>query len=279
MKSCNEYQEMLASYLDHTGSPKEQELLLAHFASCETCRRQAQELSALLSFLSSMEEEDPPADLHGKIMDAVAAAPKKKTIHFNQRLISLGAVAACAAIFFAVWGPGYLKNHSTASSDMTASLAAPKAAAPMMRAAGAPEAAAEDSAGREKIAPAPSSPAPATQENSDAVPQGGTFGIQATPAPPMAPMSPPSPSAAAISESKASREGQGFCVRISTGGSLSKTEVASLLGIPLQGEESLLTISKDLLPRLRELSEEYHFSLDIITYDDNIPSGVVEVLD
>jgi hypothetical protein len=257
MKTCNEYQEMMASYLDHSCSPKEQELLLAHFATCDSCSTQAYEMTTLLSHLSSLEEIEPPADLHQKIMSAVTAAPKKKLTIFTKQMISFGAVAAAIAILFG--GGRYWINLLNTSQPITAPLNAPQATAPMAQSAGVPSPPLSTN----------DTPASASIAQDSSIKKGVVSESQS-----VAPL--PGPR---MADAESSQNDQGFYVRLYTGGKMSKAEVANLLNVSWPEDKTILTISKELLPLLSELSQQYGFTLDVEIFKDAIPYGIVEMLD
>lgn len=280
MKTCSKYQELLASYLDHTCTQEENQELLAHFASCAACRTQAEELTALLTLLSSETEEEPPVDLHEKIMASLTKETPKKTVFFYQRLVPYGIIAAVFVIFFSFGEPRIFSPLFGTSQDMTAKRAASTAAAPMAPAA---------------ITPGPQAPALSGGASLDTIEGAPTAGpemkIQA--APPesaqsnfSAQMENPStsalqinPPAAAAPAPRVMAEKYGFTAHLYTKGLLSLAEIASRLDVSIEKGAAQLVIPRELLPRLSEINQELGFTLDIQSIDDALAFGVLEVID
>ena len=99
MCDCDRALELISLRLDGALLPEEAGELEEHLEHCPPCRSLAQELEALHRAMPELEEE-PPADLHRRIVAAVEqeprrpAAPSKKVWRTWQRWGSLAAVFA-----------------------------------------------------------------------------------------------------------------------------------------------------------------------------------------
>ena len=97
MKDCPEYQELLSALLDGQLSEDERGELRTHLSVCRDC---AAMYEAFSDVSGAMEFDEPPADLHDRVMDAVRATiPKKKAPWL---LPTLSAAACFVAILGSV---------------------------------------------------------------------------------------------------------------------------------------------------------------------------------
>ena len=95
MRDCADYQELLSALLDGQLGEEERRELRTHLASCADC---AALYEAFSSVSGAMELEEPPADLHEKVMDAVRATIPKKKLPWLMPTLS------AAACFVAILG-------------------------------------------------------------------------------------------------------------------------------------------------------------------------------
>lgn len=168
MCDCDRALELISLRLDGALLPEEAGELEEHLEHCPPCRSLAQELEALHRAMPELEEE-PPADLHRRIVAAVEqeprrpAAPSKKVWRTWQRW---GSLAAVFAVIIA--GAGLLPSIGGGGSSGGA---APQVAS--VETASLPEDEAESSA---KMAPTDDSaaPSPAIQgSGGDSLPESG----------------------------------------------------------------------------------------------------------
>lgn len=168
MCDCDRALELISLRLDGALLPEEAGELEEHLEHCPPCRSLAQELEALHRAMPELEEE-PPADLHRRIVAAVEqeprrpAAPSKKVWRTWQRW---GSLAAVFAVIIA--GAGLLPSIGGGGSSGGA---APQVAS--VETASLPEDEAESSA---KMAPTDGSaaPSPAIQgSGGDSLPESG----------------------------------------------------------------------------------------------------------
>lgn len=168
MCDCDRALELISLRLDGALLPEEAGELEEHLEHCPPCRSLAQELEALHRAMPELEEE-PPADLHRRIVAAVEqeprrpAAPSKKVWRTWQRW---GSLAAVFAVIIA--GAGLLPSIGGGGSSGGA---APQVAS--VETAPLPEDEAESSA---KMAPTDGSaaPSPAIQgSGGDSLPESG----------------------------------------------------------------------------------------------------------
>ena len=106
MAYCDEYWQLISAGLDGALSPDEEETLSAHLAQCPECKALYEELSVLHAALSDLPPVEVPADLHGRIMKAVAAEQvlpfvplekKKSSVHWQRWLASAAVFAVVLA--------------------------------------------------------------------------------------------------------------------------------------------------------------------------------------
>lgn len=106
--TCEEALVLLSGHLDGANTPEEEARLEAHLARCPDCRRILDAYTAMDQGILELSEE-PPAQLHDRIMAAVAAEPKP-----NRRRRVRPAVMglAAAAVLCLALGLGYLPRQT-----------------------------------------------------------------------------------------------------------------------------------------------------------------------
>lgn len=81
MKKCNEITDLISLYLDHQMDDHEKAEFEEHLGSCESCKKELEEMSQLMSILHNIGEEELPSDfklnLHEKLEDAKVEEDKK----------------------------------------------------------------------------------------------------------------------------------------------------------------------------------------------------------
>lgn len=95
MSDCGAFEEKISALIDGELSEKEEAELFEHMAQCQSCR---DTFAAFAEISSAMcDDEEPPEDLHGRIMTAVKNEehPAKKT---RSPLLSLLYTAAIVAL-------------------------------------------------------------------------------------------------------------------------------------------------------------------------------------
>ena len=98
MNVCERYEIMISAMLDGELDEREKAELSAHIAGCERCAALAAAFAAASGALAEGLEE-PPAGLHGAIMEKVEAAAKVKRSQTRfMRLRPIIAAAACVAV-------------------------------------------------------------------------------------------------------------------------------------------------------------------------------------
>ena len=81
MTDCDRALELISAGLDGALTPEEKDWLEKHLEHCPACRALAAEFSALHQLLPTLAPE-PPAELKGRVMDAVRA---EKTVPFHDQ--------------------------------------------------------------------------------------------------------------------------------------------------------------------------------------------------
>lgn len=121
--NCEQMNELLSAWLDGELSPAEQERMQEHLEQCAQCRALLEQLQALRSSFSDLEEIAAPEGFAEGVMDRIAADSRPKVVPLFKRPAFRGAVsvAACAVLFVAFGRPGM-------DSRKGAEAAAPEAA-------------------------------------------------------------------------------------------------------------------------------------------------------
>lgn len=142
MKTCEEYLDLIGQKLDGCLSPEDALRLDAHLAQCPQCRAALEAYTWIDRGLENLTEE-PPADLHSRILDAVAAEPKGETapqpdddtiraLPVKKRKFFFGpgtAMAAVAAVLVVLVGTGKIPLPGLVTTTSTSSSAAGDTAA------------------------------------------------------------------------------------------------------------------------------------------------------
>lgn len=106
--TCEEALVLLSGHLDGANTPEEEARLEAHLARCPDCRRILDAYTAMDQGILELSEE-PPAQLHQRIMEAVAAAPKPSR---RRRVRPAVMGLAAAAVLCLALGLGYLPRQT-----------------------------------------------------------------------------------------------------------------------------------------------------------------------
>lgn len=184
MTDCDRALELISAGLDGALTPEEKDWLEKHLEHCPDCRALDADFAALHQLLPTLVPE-PPAELKGRIMDAVRA---EKTVAFPDpaqkkprlRWKAWVSVAAVAALVF-LGGRAALPALNSGGTSMPATADAPAGTElPAADAAQAPEAALQEAPAAEVPASkAPSAETPAAQAPSAEQPSGGTSSAEA----------------------------------------------------------------------------------------------------
>ena len=286
MPPCSEYQKLMDEILDARCSPEEKTRYMEHISSCETCRTQYKEASALIRFLSNMEEVDPPSTLHDTIMARVKSGekPARKLLPFRGAL-SLTASAAVLALFFFSGGYDALmplldsgtltQNFSPAPMELPMAPAASPAETREFHAAtfsledatsGALEESIVDKDGKSQNASAPCNAIPSSFS---------------TPESDLLLAIVPSLSAKTFStfDTALDLETPGFTVYLYANGFLSAQEILQKVGEPVDIAAQHYIIPSALIDPLLALCHSYDLVMQTEIADESIPYGVLIVVD
>ena len=177
--NCEQMNELLSAWLDGELSENEQRQMQAHLEQCAQCRALFEQLQALHTSFSDLEELPAPEGFAQRVMECVEKETKPKVVPLFKRpqVRSFAALAACAVLFVGfgrvVWNG---KAEEGAAAPEAANFAADYAPAPESAAVEysmgepaecAPQAPAEEEVpAMEPAAPAPEMTVQATQEKS-----------------------------------------------------------------------------------------------------------------
>ena len=177
--NCEQMNELLSAWLDGELSENEQRQMQAHLEQCAQCRALFEQLQALHTSFSDLEELPAPEGFAQRVMECVEKETKPKVVPLFKRpqVRSFAALAACAVLFVGfgrvVWNG---KAEEGCAAPEAANFAADYAPAPESAAVEysmgepaecAPQAPAEaEVPAMEPTAPAPEMTVQATQEKS-----------------------------------------------------------------------------------------------------------------
>lgn len=114
--TCEEALVLLSGHLDGANTPEEEARLEDHLARCPDCRRILDAYSAIDQGILELSEE-PPAQLHDRIMAAVAAEAKPS----RRRCVRPAVMGlAAAAVLCLALGLGYLPRQTEESTEPVA---------------------------------------------------------------------------------------------------------------------------------------------------------------
>lgn len=106
--TCEEALVLLSGHLDGANTPEEEARLEDHLARCPDCRRILDAYTAMDQGILELSEE-PPAQLHDRIMAAVAAEAKPRR---RRRIRPAVMGLAAAAVLCLALGLGYLPRQT-----------------------------------------------------------------------------------------------------------------------------------------------------------------------
>ena len=131
MADCGYFEELISAQLDGELTEREEEALRAHLETCESCRAYRDALRAVAGAEADLPA--PPAELTGRIMDAVRreAAPKKtaKIVPFSRYVRTAALAAAAALVIWAGFRVVSPKGATSAAPQAAVSMAADTGAA------------------------------------------------------------------------------------------------------------------------------------------------------
>lgn len=150
--NCEQMNELLSAWLDGELSESERRQMQAHLEQCAQCRALFEQLQALHTSFSDLEEIPAPEGFAQRVMEQVEKETKPKVVHLFKRpqMRSFAALAACAVLFV---GFGRVAMHGKAEEG-----AAPETANFAADYAGAPESAAVEYSMEEPGECAPQTP-------------------------------------------------------------------------------------------------------------------------
>ena len=140
--NCEQMTLLMSAWLDGELSELEERQMKEHLEQCPACRELMEQLQALHTSFSDLEEISAPEGFTDSVMERIARESKPKIVPLFKRpqIRALGALAACAALFV---GFGSIRMGGSAKSEA----AAPMAPAPAPESAMYYEVAAPESAG------------------------------------------------------------------------------------------------------------------------------------
>ncbi|MGL6173564.1 MAG: anti-sigma factor family protein [Cellulosilyticaceae bacterium] len=102
---CENYLELLSSYLDKQLTTQEAEQLEAHLKTCEKCREELEILEAIGTSLDSLENKELPQGFHAELMDKIHAEKQTKPF-YQHKLFTYGSSIAAVLILVVIFSQG-----------------------------------------------------------------------------------------------------------------------------------------------------------------------------
>ena len=126
--NCEQMTLLMSAWLDGELSEREEQQMKEHLEQCPECRALMEQLQALHTSFSDLEEIPAPEGFAEGVMERIARESKPKVVPLFKRpqIRALGALAACAALFV---GFGSVRMGGSAKSEPAAPMApAPESA-------------------------------------------------------------------------------------------------------------------------------------------------------
>ena len=121
MKNCDEFRELISTYIDGELSAEAEAPLREHLASCPECARF---LELLESVSGGLETVSAPPELRARVMDAVAPKPKRG----GHYILRFGAMAAVFALVIFAGSRMLPSMKSGSSGALDSAMSAPESA-------------------------------------------------------------------------------------------------------------------------------------------------------
>lgn len=123
MKNCSEIMELMSLYIDNELDDLSRKELEKHIKSCESCRKDLDELKEIVGILSSNEEVELPAgfkeNLHGKLMEEKKnQKSKSKLVLFRRKYLSIASSIAAGLILMFIVRTYMFTGGGNMSYDM-----------------------------------------------------------------------------------------------------------------------------------------------------------------
>ena len=122
--NCEQMTLLMSAWLDGELSEQEEQQMKEHLEQCAECRALMEQLQALHTSFSDLEEIPAPEGFADSVMERIARESKPKVVPLFKRpqMRALSALAACAVLFI---GFGSIKMGGSAKSEAAAAPAAP----------------------------------------------------------------------------------------------------------------------------------------------------------
>ena len=122
--NCEQMTLLMSAWLDGELSEAEEKQMKEHLEQCAECRALMEQLQALHTSFSDLEEIPAPEGFADSVMERIARESKPKVVPLFKRpqIRSLAALAACAALFV---GFGSMRMGGSARSEAAAAPMAP----------------------------------------------------------------------------------------------------------------------------------------------------------
>jgi len=122
---CENYKELISLYFDKELNDKEEKELFEHLNDCPSCRKEFEELKAVLEMLGEIEEEELPENFHEEVMSMIRnhAKPQKKKTPWARYTSIAASICAVFIVGGAVFATGFMGMGGNSAAD---------AASPMM---------------------------------------------------------------------------------------------------------------------------------------------------
>ncbi|MBE6008274.1 MAG: DUF4349 domain-containing protein [Lachnospiraceae bacterium] len=107
---CDNYKELISLYFDNELDEKEEKELFEHLTNCPSCRKEYEELKAVMDMLGEIEEQELPEGFHDEVMAKIKAEakPQKKKIPWARYTSIAASICAVFIVGGAVFATGFM---------------------------------------------------------------------------------------------------------------------------------------------------------------------------
>lgn len=104
MKSCEDFQSLIESYIDNELTREQTHLFEAHISSCNNCREALEFAKSIRQVLTALPEIDVPEDFNSAVMQRIKSECKAPKKSFGLYAKKYGALAACVVLAVVIGG-------------------------------------------------------------------------------------------------------------------------------------------------------------------------------
>ncbi len=116
---CENYRDLISAYIDGELNETEEKELLDHLNDCPSCRKEYEELKAIVEMVGDVGEEELPENFHNEVMAKLraTAVPKKKKTPWARYTSIAASICALFIVGGAVFATGFMGMGSQSAAD------------------------------------------------------------------------------------------------------------------------------------------------------------------